>query len=334
MRLIILFLIGGSTLLFSLLDIKKDDKDEINDVHQYMMDQLHQGNYDSIPAILDKLYKAHKKEPESSVLNADLGFVYLWRFSERGRKPSVPGIENSVYLSNYYFKEAIRYDPDDARLKGFQAGTEICEGALKKDVTKIYKGYVNAFAAIKEWPQFNKFALSYVSSQLNRNSFLFKLAIQYQWELLDECSCKEIGKHAVMNSPDKIFKELVEELKVSNDPQIKRACWNSEIAPHNYEGFLFNFGDMLVKEGNVKAAKQIYTAARLSPVYKDWEFKHQLEERIREIDLNRYAFMKRPSVTETNDRQIFINSVFSCVGCHQMSKQEYSKSKAISNVSN
>jgi len=30
----------------------------------------------------------------------------------------------------------------------------------------------------------------------------------------------------------------------------KRVCWNSWIAPHNFEGFFLNMGDMLVKSGD------------------------------------------------------------------------------------
>ncbi|MCW3105385.1 MAG: hypothetical protein JWO09_3825 [Bacteroidetes bacterium] len=298
------------------------------ELHRGFMDHLHQGNYDSIPSILNSLYEGLNRNPQDAQLNADLGFVYLWQFSERGRKAPVAGIEKSIYLSNYYFREAIKYNPADPRLKGFQSATEICQGALSKDLDQIYRGYSDAYAAIKEWPQFNKFALSLVSSQLNKNSFFFRQAINYQWELIDDCSCKSLEKAEVLRSADKVFPELIRELEKTQDPLIKRACWNTTIAPHNFEGFLLNFGDMLVKQGNFDEAHTIYSAARLSPTFAEWAYRDVLEKRISEMKENRKAFVKRPELlVMTDDRQIFINSVLSCTGCHQMSKKEFSKSK-------
>jgi hypothetical protein len=106
--------------------------------------------------------------------------------------------------------------------------------------------------------------------------------------------------------------------------KIKRVCWNTPAVPHNYEGFLLNFGDMLVKAGEIEEARKIYSAARLSPSYKEWPYKDILEDRIRKAELNKNLFEKRPElVIESNDNQIFINSVFSCTGCHQTSKKEF-----------
>jgi hypothetical protein len=300
----------------------------VEEAHGNMMDQLHQGNYDSIPSVLNKLYEALKIRPDDPQLTADLGFVYLWRFSERGRKPAVAGIENSIYLSNYYFREAINRNPHDPRLKGFQSATEICQGALSKDLNRIRIGYADGYAAIREWPQFNKFALSLVSSQLNKNSFLFRQAVGYQWELLDDCSCKSLEKKTVLDSPEKVFPELINEVKNTKDPLIKRACWNTEIAPHNFEGFLLNFGDMLVKAGKLEEARTIYSAARLSPSFAEWAYRDVLEERINDMNGNKKAFARRPDLLlDTDDRQIFINSVFSCTACHRMSKAEFEKTK-------
>jgi hypothetical protein len=50
----------------------------------------------------------------------------------------------------------------------------------------------------------------------------------------------------------------------------KRACWNSWIAPHNFEGFFLNMGDMLVKVGDWRTAQKIYANAKLSPDYANW----------------------------------------------------------------
>ena len=45
----------------------------------------------------------------------------------------------------------------------------------------------------------------------------------------------------------------------------KRVCWNSWIAPHNFEGFFLNFGDMLVKAGQLDTAVTMYRNAQHAP---------------------------------------------------------------------
>src|SRR5260221_633334 len=60
----------------------------------------------------------------------------------------------------------------------------------------------------------------------------------------------------------------------------KRVCWNSWIAPHNFEGFFLNMGDMLVKAGDWQTAQKIYGNAKLTPEYGQWKFRQMLEDRI------------------------------------------------------
>jgi hypothetical protein len=321
----IFFIVCGISLLSFIADkANKKNSSLVSDANKAMWDNFHAGNYDSIPSVILKLKKAYVESPENSTVNAHLGFVYLWAFSERARKKADPSFSEYIYQSNYFFKEAIKLNPGDARLRGFQAATDICEGALKKQWTTLAKGYINGLAAINKWPQFNKFAFSLIGSQRNKNSPVYKLGMKYQWQLLDDCSCNKLNKKSVLSHPEKTFAELMNELELSNDEKLKRVCWNTWIAPHNLEGFFLNFGDMLVKEGHLEEAVKIYSAAKFSPGYKEWPFCSILEERIKNVSLNEKEFNKPLELMINSKRnQIFINSEFSCVGCHQMSKKEY-----------
>jgi hypothetical protein len=294
--------------------------------NEYMWNSLHQGHYDSIPVLLKKLEEAKRHDPSNPTITAHLGFVHLWAFAERERHDPNPDIVQHVSKSNAYFKKAIELNPNDARLKGFQSATQFCEGALEKDVMQMAGGYVKGRKAIKEWPQFNRFALSLIESQGKKNSLMFRQGIKYQWQLIDECSCKTITEEMVLADPDKVISELITELQASDDPLIKRACWNSWIAPHNLEGFLLNLGDMLVKQGRVKDAKKIYAAAKLSPSFGEWVYKDMIDDRIRNAEANAPHFNKRIDIfNPSGSPQIFINSGVACVSCHQMSKNEYEK---------
>ncbi len=94
----------------------------------------------------------------------------------------------------------------------------------------------------------------------------------------------------------------------------KRVCWNSWIAPHNFEGFFLNMGDMLVKSGDWQTAQKIYANAKLSREYGSWKFQGVLEDRIKQAQSN-VALFNSPN--DTPKARIMINSEFSCMGCHQ-----------------
>ncbi len=79
----------------------------------------------------------------------------------------------------------------------------------------------------------------------------------------------------------------------------KRACWNSWIAPHNFEGFFLNMGEMLVKQGDPATARPVYANARLSKTYQEWPFKSVLEDRIARAEEN-VALFRNPQPAEKN----------------------------------
>lgn len=113
-------------------------------------------------------------------------------------------------------------------------------------------------------------------SGLPVESSRYQEAPGYQWRTLDEC----VGEKVDRREPS--FKAY---MRLATTEGRKRVCWNSWIAPHNFEGFFLNIGDMLVKAGDWQTAQKVYANARLSPTYGDWKFKPQL--------------------------------VFSCMACHQ-----------------
>jgi len=97
----------------------------------------------------------------------------------------------------------------------------------------------------------------------------------------------------------------------------KLACWNTWIAPHNFEGFFLNMGDMLVKAGDWQMGRKLYENARLSPTYAQWPYREVLEQRIREAPGNGAVFNAVGEAKVPADQQIMIKSTFACMACHQ-----------------
>jgi hypothetical protein len=103
---------------------------------------------------------------------------------------------------------------------------------------------------------------------------------------------------------------------------VKSVCWNSVIAPHNFEGFFMNMGDMLVKAGQWQLAQKVYANARHSSSYAQWPYRAQLEQRERDAQANVAVFN---AVGDTSARinanvgttSMMNGSNYSCMACHQ-----------------
>jgi hypothetical protein len=150
--------------------------------------------------------------------------------------------------------------------------------------------------------------------------------MKYQWEILDDCTEANLTEEKIMKDPEKILSDLYVEINQSDNEEIKRACGNSRLVPHNWEGFFLNFGDMLVKAGKLEQAKVMYGATKVSPSWNEWIYKEEVERRIAEMNQNIIAFNRTQNPLELKGkRQMMINSGMSCTGCHQMSSDEFAK---------
>jgi len=87
------------------------------------------------------------------------------------------------------------------------------------------------------------------------------------------------------------------------------------IAPHNFEGFFLNFGDMLVKAGQPDLGVTMYRNAQLAREYPAWPYKAVLEAPIRDAAKNVEAF--RRAEPGPDAATLMIRSTFACMGCHR-----------------
>lgn len=264
---------------------------------------FHNGEYDRIQTALDVLTAAYLRTPTDAKTAAHIAWLHNWRLAERARMAAVPAtITDDTLLARRYFQEAVQLDPSDARTRGFLAGHLLAEGSLHQDERLTREGYFLMLDAIDEWPEFNLFTGGYIFSRLPADSPRFRQGVQWQWRTLDECIDGKI---------DRVDPDYSAYMNMETTAGPKRACWNSWIAPHNFEGFFLNMGDMLVKAGDWRTAQKIYANARLSRTYANWKFQSVLDERIARAQANVAAF------NATDGTPIMINSPFACVGCHQ-----------------
>lgn len=270
-------------------------------------DAFHGGRYDDIPVVLEALTAAYLQNPRDTEAAAHIAFTHVWALNEGARRETRSATAtDGIVLSRKFFAEASRLAPEDQRYKGFLAGMELAEGSVHGDEKLSRRGYFNLMEAIEGWPEFNLFTAGYVLSRLPHTDEKFAQAVDYQWQDLDACAGEAVDRRTA-----KYDQYMAKETTTG----VKRACWNSWIAPHNFEGFFLNMGDMLVKQGDPALARLVYANARLSKTYASWPFKSVLEDRMAQAEQNVELFRSAPPGEKT--RTIMIKSTFACVACHQ-----------------
>jgi predicted negative regulator of RcsB-dependent stress response len=267
---------------------------------------FHGGEYEEIQPALDALTAAYLETPTDAVTVAHIAWLHNWRMVERSRLESVPAtITDDTMLARRYFQEAVQLNPADARTQGFLAGHTVIEGTLHQDEKLTRQGYFMLLDAIKAWPEFNLFTAGFVMSRLPADSPRFQEGLAWQWRTLDEC---------IEGKIDRANPDYAQYMALEAKEGEKRACWNSWIAPHNFEGFFLNMGDMLVKSGDWQTAQKIYANAKLANEYPTWPYQTVLDERIAQAEANVALFNAPP---DTADVRMMINSEFACMACHQ-----------------
>ncbi len=155
-------------------------KSEIsNSANKYFWDNYDQGNYDSISNIITKLEMALIANPNDLITITHLGFVHVWASTERQRlsTPSANTIEH-IILSRKYFEESNLMNPHDMRISGLLGDLTLTEGSILNNKKEQARGFFIGKEAIIEWPQFNKFTLGYLFSNLDTSDKNFKTGIR------------------------------------------------------------------------------------------------------------------------------------------------------------
>lgn len=297
----------------------KDDQARQNAINLFYK-TFHLGDYSKISETLVPLKAQYLKNPNDPKLALYIAHLHFWRVAERFRMgdKSTPSITDDLTIAIKYFKEAKKLDPNDARIDGWLSGALMSEASIHMDEKDKRAAYYDGLDSIKAYPEFNYFSIGYIFSNHNPNSDTFKDAIKWYYKSMD------IAYHTKVNRDNpKVDKYISLEKQETND-RLKRAVWNSKIAPHNVEGFYLNFGDFLVKSGEIEKARIIYNNAKKLPSYDKWPYAYVLEERLNNIEENVKNFRKKRDLRNSDfdeivhERMIF-NS-YNCMVCHQANK--------------
>jgi tetratricopeptide (TPR) repeat protein len=269
---------------------------------------LHGADYGAYPQALAAVEAALAAAPEDPLQNAHLGWLHMWHLAEAGSFGTTPqDMSADLTAAGEYFKRAVTLDPNEARYLGFYATTLVVQSALVPDPIRSRRAEAVLDRAVRMWPEFNLFTAGYIHSSDPDDSPEYSRAVRRMWRNLDVCAGRRVSR---------VHPDFAKYLPLETTVGPKRACWNSSIAPHNVEGFFLNFGDMLVKQGDVALARAMYVNARLSKTYTEWRYRDVLERRITDAEAN-VAVFRDSTPSTTGDAHVMVRSNFACMACHR-----------------
>lgn len=274
---------------------------------------FHGGDYAAIQPALEAATAAYLRNPNDATTAAHVGWLHMWRVSERQRLERAPAsITDDLVLARKYFQRAVDLAPEDARFRGFLASAMLAEAQLDRDTALREQAAAQMQQAVKAWPAFNLFTAGYVASHQPADSEGFKQALEQQWQNMEVCAHTALDRHGANLDA---FTQAMATYRA--DTHDARACRNSTAAPHNEEGFFLNMGDMLTKSGDWQAARKIYALAQHSSGYASWPYREVLEQRMSDAQANVVAFNASLAPGQKAATPIMLSSRFSCMGCHQ-----------------
>jgi len=286
--------------------VQASDSSQAIQAQQAFLEAFLAQRYEALPELTAALTAAYLKNPHDARLALLIGHAHLWRVAERGRDPDAgPGVTDAIVLANFYFNEAYRLQPDDHRIAGWLASTQMALGSVHADERAKRRGYFMLKESVRAYPEFNHFTLGYVLSRLPAGDPKLAEAVEAFWTNLDLC----VGHKVDRRNPDL---SALGSGAIPEGPT--RVCFNGPYTPHNVEGYFLAFGDLLVKTGDPELAKAVYLQARVSPGYDSWPFKALLEERVRTAQ-SRSAQFATPHDASAAPEMIG-TSARSCAVCH------------------
>ena len=261
-------------------------------------DAFYAERYDAIPGLLRQLGAAMLENPRDAETALLLGHTHLWRTAERARvEARDPTITDHLVLAEHWFEEAYRLNPGDHRIIGWLGSVRVSLGAVRQDPVLAAEGARLLQEGVHRYPQFNLFTSAFSHGGLPATNPLFREALDQLWRNVDACSGVRDADAAGAQTYEQALRA-------------DRSCANSLKAPHNFEGFILNLGDMLVKAGRPDEAISVYARARLAPTYGAWPYRDLLEERLRN------AADAARSAREGQRVPMMLGSAYTCAACH------------------
>jgi hypothetical protein len=256
------------------------DGDQAGQAKAAFWDTFGAGDMDGLPAVRDRLIAQAQAHPEDAELDRLIGQAYSGQAFDTARETNpVPLSEMPSYIhdSATYLERASTASADpDTRLwnSAFYAGDVYTGGnpLAPPDPEKQAEGRNIFQDVIDKWPVYGHFNRAAQFQRLPKDTADFASAVASFFSAYDDCT----GTNVDHVHPD--LSGMVHGGVGTTDTN--RPCGNLPHVPHNIQGEMFNFADVLVKNGQPDAARPVYEGIKQTDGYETWAYRDQVEERL------------------------------------------------------
>lgn len=270
---------------------------------------IHEARYEGIDAAIETLKSALEETPDDLNAHKAIGFFRSWQLAEAGRQGEVDlsVIVGGLQEASTHFQIALD-QKDDPRVIIFKSTNEYMAAKALENEELERETKAAFLEAVESWPELSYFVggtmLSIFSQPGDED---FERALEYMWLSLDLCAGEEVTRQDPLA-------QMAEHIQDVRRPGRQRACSNSWIAPHSFEGFWMFFGDLLTKKGDFEVALVMYEFAKESQNYNTWRYQDVLDERIENLEANHINFALP---NEEQSPKYHPIAEWSCTVCHQ-----------------
>jgi hypothetical protein len=261
------------------------------------------GDRDKATRVIADLDDAVAKDPSYGRATFYSAIMRFWRFGDQIALPSTANdvlAEATTMIDR--FRKAQALLPDDDRAPAFGGLAKVIIGNISSDAAMRSEGMSDIDHGIEIFPSYSHFLRALASAESPPSSDDFKAVMPEMQAVVDTCGIRPnaAGDYAYLEGPL---------------PSALRVCNDDGIVPHVWEGFLINYGDLLLKAGKgADAARAAYEGAKLAPRFAQWPFASALQDRIDHVG-DRAALYA--DADAANDPALWMQAGHICTGCHQ-----------------
>ncbi|HEY6560145.1 MAG TPA: hypothetical protein VI072_22830 [Polyangiaceae bacterium] len=258
---------------------------------------LEAGDYAAVSGLIERLDAAFEQNPAQGRIAFYAGTMRLWRATGAPRSLEEVLVDVPAAIDNLEQARALR--PNDAHVNAFLGIAQVSLGVGLGDAQRIATGRQVLADGVRFYPPYVNGVRTQAFMTLSVEHEYFPEALDAMYATLADCGFEhEPGDDFTIAYP-------------SRAPQ--PTCSNAGVVDHVWEGIFLIYGDLFVKRGDARRARQLYETAKASPTFDAWPFGVELEERIANADARAALYVDED---RTNDPPMWMQGHNLCVGCH------------------
>ena len=258
---------------------------------------LEAADYAALPGVIERLDAAFEAHPDQGRIAFYAGTMRLWRAT--GAPRAVDELLADVLGAIDNFEQARALRPEDPHVNAFLGIAQVSLGAGLGDEQRIATGRQVLAEGVRFYPPYVNGVRTQAFLMLPADHAYFPEALDAMYETLADC-----GFDHVPNG----------DFSITYPERAPRpTCSNAGAVDHVWEGIFLIYGDLFLKRGDARRARQLYETAKASPTFDAWPFGAELAERIASAD-DRAALYTDGD--RGNDPPTWLQEKNLCVGCH------------------